>query len=108
MIRRRAAVAVDQFVFTPCTPTYLCRLHARLREKMGLPADFVVHGLRHAMLTRLAEFGTDLSTLKEIAGHARSSVTERYVHPSSESKERAFERLDAAYSGNRWVHRSCT
>jgi integrase len=97
MIRRRAKTAVDQFVFPQCTRTYLCRLHALVREKMGLPADAVIHSLRHTLLTRLAEVGTDIGTLKEIAGHARSSVTERYVHPSSESKERAFDKLEAAY-----------
>jgi integrase len=63
---------------------------------MGLPDDAVIHSLRHALLTRLAPL-TDIATLKEIAGHARSSVTERYVHPSSASKELAFEKLDAGY-----------
>lgn len=97
MLKARSLTAVDQFVFTQCAPTYLCRLHGRAREKMGLPADAVIHSLRHTLLTRLAEVGTDIGTLKEIAGHARSSVTERYVHPSSESKERAFDKLEAAY-----------
>jgi integrase len=89
--RRRRSVCVH------AVHADLCRLHSRVREKMGIPSDFVIHGLRHAMLTRLAEVGTDLSILKEIAGHAGSSVTERYVHPSSESKERAFDKLETAY-----------
>ncbi len=55
------------------------------------------------MLTRLGEAGVDAFTIMRIAGHSSITVSQRYVHPSSESLERAFERLKAlnAASGRR-------
>jgi len=46
------------------------------------------------MLTRLGESGPDAFTIMRIAGHSSVTVSQRYVHPSPESMERAFERLD--------------
>jgi hypothetical protein len=51
--------------------------HARLRAILKLPEEFVIHSLRHTMLTRL-----------------RESVSRRYVHPLPEFPETAFESLD--------------
>ena len=45
------------------------------------------------MLTRLGESGVDAFTIMRIAGHSSVIVSQRYVHPSSEAVERAFERL---------------
>jgi len=98
MLRRRADIVTDGFVFVRCTPTYLCRLHARVREKMELPVDFVIHSLRHTMLTRLGEAGVDAFTIMRVAGHGSITVSQRYIHPSSEAMERAFEKLEAANS----------
>jgi len=53
----------------------------------------VLHSLRHTVLTRLGEQGTDAFTIKRIADHSSITVSERYVHPSGEAMERAFERL---------------
>ena len=47
------------------------------------------------MLTRLGEAGVDTFTIMRIGGHSRVKVSERYVHPSAEAMERAFERLEA-------------
>ena len=38
---------------------------------LKLPADLVVHSLRHSFLTRLDESGCDVFTLMKIAGHSR-------------------------------------
>lgn len=46
------------------------------------------------MLTRLEEAGLDAFTIMKIAGHSSVTVSQRYVHPSPESLERAFERLE--------------
>ena len=54
----------------------------------------MLHSLRHAMLTRLGEAGVDAFTIKRIAGHSIITVSERYVYPSGEAMERAFERLE--------------
>jgi len=69
--------------------------HSRLRETLRLPKDFVIHSLRHTMLTRLGEAGADAFNIMRIAGHSSVTVSQRYVHPSPEALERAFERLEA-------------
>jgi len=55
--------------------------------------DFVLHSLRHTMLTRLGESGVDAFTIMRIAGHSSITVSQRYIHPTPEAVERAFERL---------------
>ena len=60
---------------------------------IGLGKDFVIHSLRHTMLSRLGESGVDAFTIMRIAGHSSITVSQRYVHPSPEAVERAFERL---------------
>jgi hypothetical protein len=76
------------------TVTSICHQHMRVRGRLKLPKDFVVHSLRHTMLTRLGEAGADTFTIKRIAGHSSVTVTERYVHPTPEGLERDFERLE--------------
>ena len=44
-------------------------------------ADFVLHSLRHTMLTRLGESGVDAFTIMRIAGHSSVVVSQRYVTP---------------------------
>lgn len=58
--------------------------------------DFVLHSLRHTMLTRLGESGVDAFTIMRIAGHSSIVVSQRYIHPTPEAVERAFERLQLA------------
>ncbi len=53
-----------------------------------------MHSLRHTMLTRLGEAGADAFTIMRIAGHSSVTVSQRYVHPTPEGMERAFERLE--------------
>lgn len=100
LLRARAAGATCAWVFAgkaekPYVGTYLNRLHQKARNTLKLPADFVIHSLRHTMLTRLGEAGVDAFTIMRIAGHSSITVSQRYVHPSSEAMERAFERLEA-------------
>jgi hypothetical protein len=45
------------------------------------------------MLTRLGESGADAFTIMRIAGQSSVTVSQRYVHPTPEGLERAFERL---------------
>jgi len=45
------------------------------------------------MLTRLGEAGADAFTIMKIAGHSSVTVSQRYVHPTPEGMERAFDRL---------------
>ena len=72
----------------------LAHMHADVRIKLGFTGEFVLHSLRHTALTRLGESGCDAFTIKRIAGHSSITVSERYVHPTPEGLERAFDRLE--------------
>jgi integrase len=74
--------------------TYLNRMHQKVRTTLRLPVEFVLHSLRHTMLSRLGEAGVDAFTIMRIAGHSSVTVSQRYVHPSNEAMERAIEKLD--------------
>ena len=78
----------------PFVVTSLCHQHAIVRRQMKLSSEFVIHSLRHTMLTRLGEAGADSFTIKRIAGHSSVTVSERCVHPTPEGLERAFEKLE--------------
>jgi integrase len=87
---------------TPILVTSLDHLHRRVCEPMVdgkkiilFPREFVLHGLRHTFLTRLGEAGADAFTIMKLAGHSSVTVSQRYVHPTPESCELAFERLEA-------------
>jgi integrase len=78
--------------------TSLAHAHIRLyrpgtgkNRRYLLPADFVLHSLRHSALTRLGEAGADAFTIMKLAGHSSVTVSQRYVHPTPESVERAFD-----------------
>ena len=78
----------------PFSVDTLDKMHARVRTRLKLSSEFVLHSLRHTMLTRLGESGADAFTIMRVAGHSTVVVSQRYVHPSPESVERAFERLE--------------
>jgi len=84
----------------PLAVDTLDKLHARTRRAIQANSDFVLHSLRHTMLTRLGEAGADAFTIMRVAGHSTVVVSQRYVHPSEESVERAFERLEALNGRN--------
>jgi integrase len=100
MLRRRMGQTTSPLVFAnregkPYLVTSINHLHHKVRSSMGLPKDFVIHSLRHTMLTRLGESGVDAFTIMRIAGHSSITVSQRYVHPSQEAMERAFQCLEA-------------
>ena len=101
MLAARPEKSSSEFVFPgrsgkPMLVTSLDHLHAKVRESLKMPADFVVHSLRHTMLTRLGMLGVDAFTIMKIAGHSSITISQRYVHPSPESVERAFEKLEVS------------
>jgi integrase len=98
MLRNRQQLANGELVFANrdgrrYLVTSINHLHQKARAMVGLGKDFVIHSLRHTMLTRLGESGVDAFTIMRIAGHSSITVSQRYVHPSPEAVERAFERL---------------
>lgn len=77
----------------PLSSTLLDQQHARAREALKLPKDFVLHSLRHTYGTRLGETGADAFTIMKLMGHSTVTVSQRYVHPTPETLEAAVERL---------------
>lgn len=84
----------DKVPGKPLLVTSLDHQHNDVRALLKLPIDFVVHSLRHTFGTRLGESGADAFTIMRIMGHSGVTISQRYVHPSPESLELAFERLD--------------
>jgi integrase len=100
MLRNRYSETSSEWVFpgkgeNAFLVTSLGHQHEKVRNVFGSPKDFVIHSLRHTMLTRLGEAGVDAFTIMRIAGHSSITVSQRYVHPSPEAMERAFEKLEA-------------
>jgi site-specific recombinase XerD len=67
----------------------------RIREKLGLPWDCVIHSLRHSFLTRLGEAGADAFSIKSLAGHSSITVSTKYIHPTSARLENVIGMLEA-------------
>jgi integrase len=78
----------------PILVTSIDHQHDDVRDTLKLSEEFVVHSLRHTMLTRLGEAGADAFTIMKVAGHSSVTVSQRAVHPTPEGMERAFERLE--------------
>jgi integrase len=101
MLKARKATTKSDRLFPGDEPeaailgTSLDHQHATVREALKLPQDFVVHSLRHTMLTRLGEAGADAFSIMKIAGHSSVMVSQRYVHPTPEGMDRAFDRLES-------------
>jgi integrase len=105
VLQERFAVKTTDFVFAnrdgkPYLGTSINHLHRNAvapkvegTRRPLFPTDFVMHSLRHTMLTRLGESGVDAFTIMRIAGHSSIVVSQRYIHPTPEAVERAFERL---------------
>lgn len=99
MLRSRKAASKSTWVFPGDTPeaailgTSLDHQHEDARDALKLGKEFVIHSLRHTMLTRLGESGADVFTIMRIAGHGSVTTSQRYVHPTPETMETAFERL---------------
>ncbi len=103
MLEDRSKIAETAWVFSnrfnrQYVGTHLNHIHQKVRAMLKLPKDFVIHSLRHTMLTRLGEAGVDAFTIMRIAGHSSITISQRYVHPSPEAIERAFEKLEARNS----------
>jgi len=98
MLVNRSLGSRSEYVFAnhrgkPYLVTSLDHLHAKLRTTLQLPKDCVIHSLRHTFLTRFGEAGADAFTIKKVAGHSSVTISERYIHPTPEGQERAFERF---------------
>jgi site-specific recombinase XerD len=101
MLEDRSPMALTPWVFAdernivPLSTSTVSHQHTKLRRDLKLPEEFVVHSLRHTFGTRLGASGVDVFAIKRAMGHSSVVVSEKYIHPTPESLERAFERLEA-------------
>jgi integrase len=107
VLARRQETAKSGWVFPgdvegqPLRDTSLAHMHSRVRrptvegkKTLRFPKEFVLHSLRHTCLTRLGQAGADAFTIMKLAGHSSVTISQRYVHPTGETVELAFERLE--------------
>jgi len=80
----------------PLAQTYLNEQHNAIRKALKFPREFVPHSLRHTFGTRIGERGADAFTIMKIMGHSTVTVSQRYVHPTPETMERAIRGLEDA------------
>ena len=68
--------------------------HEGAQTARNLRQGFVIHSLRHTMLTRLGESGADAFTVMRIAGYSSVTLSQRCAHPTPEGMAPALERLE--------------
>ena len=61
---------------------------------LKLSKEFVIHSSPAHDADAIGEAGADAFTIMRIAGHSSVTVSQRYVHPTPEGMERAFDRLE--------------
>ena len=83
----------------PAIPSSVSHQHTKVRTKLELDKEFVIHSLRHTALTRFAASGKfDVFTLMRLAGHATLSTTEKYIHPSTTAADQAMKGYEEVVS----------
>ena len=98
MLKRRKGADCEGRVFRGPDGSCLCQtwLNEQQRKIRELPG---LHSLRHTFGTRLGESGADAFTIMKLMRHSTITVSQRYVHPSPESVERAVSRMEALNTG---------
>ena len=84
---------------SPLASTLLNAQHRRVVATLNkseslqpkFPREFCLHSLRHTFGTRLGESGVEAFRIRDLMGHSSVVVSQRYVHPSSDSLEAAYE-----------------
>jgi len=100
MLLNRSLQSNSLYVFPsetgkPYLVTSIDHMHEKVRATLQMPAEFVIYSLRHTYGTRLGEAGADAFAIMRLMGHSSVTVSQRYVHPTSEALERAVEKLQA-------------
>ena len=92
----RSEVVFRNLDGAPFYHTWLDQQHAAVRATLKLPADFVLHSLRHTFGTRLGESGADAFTIMKLMGHSTITVSQKHVHPSTDAMKAAIRGMSEA------------
>ena len=76
IIRQRPQISQFVFEYQSGPITNLSQQWARL----GMPSDITPHTLRHSFASLAADLGLADHTIAGLLGHARQSITSRYMH----------------------------
>jgi integrase len=96
VLKAASAKSNSKFVFPAITTnakhhTGLTRWLQKISEK-DVPG-ITCHGLRHSFSSTAEDLGFSLPTIKALVGHARSSVTEGYIHKIDSALVAAADRI---------------
>jgi len=64
------------------------------RRRLKLPEEAVLHSTRHTFCTRLGKRGASAFDIQRLAGHSSITISQRYVHPSTDQLDAAIKLLD--------------
>lgn len=105
--RRFAARGASDFIFAgikggdrPVSVNAIRKQLVLASEALGIPygraveGGFTFHDTRHTAITEMLAGGNDLATVADISGHSKKSMTIRYGHATSASRERALHTLE--------------
>ena len=95
IIARQPAGEPDDYVFRPAYgvgPIALSKPWRQVRDEAKLPADTVLHSLRHSVGSHLAMSGASLVEIMTQMGHKQASTSQRYIHFADLARSTLAER----------------
>jgi integrase len=66
----------------------------RVRRKLEISDEAVLHSTRHTFCSRLGERGASAFEIQRLAGHSSITISQRYVHPSAGKLDSAISLLN--------------
>ncbi len=87
----------DALVFPPRVKGHLplTKIWTHIREKAGLPDDFVLHSLRHSLASLMALNGASAPEIAQVLGHANLNTSARYIHRAADQQQTLIEKATA-------------
>lgn len=95
IIARQPSGKTDDYVFRPAKGAGVLALTKpwrQVRDEAGLPADTVLHSLRHSVGSHLAMSGASLVEIMAQMGHKQASTSQRYIHFAESARSTLAER----------------
>jgi integrase len=76
----------------PLNAKYTSKRFKKLARACGLAETITFHGLRHGALSLAIANGASIEAVRQFAGHATMSMTQRYVHLNADDYSRDIKR----------------